>query len=586
MVNLITEHMDILSAAQTQKAKGGRGRGKRSNGQSLHGIKKLRKLILELAVRGKLVPQDPNDEPANVLLEKIAKEKTRLIKKTRIKKQKLLPEIGVDEPPYKIPVSWEWVRLGYLGDWGAGSTPNRKNPAYYGGDMPWLKSGELRDNEHLSSSEETITNNALERCSLRVCQPGDVLIAMYGATIGMLAILENVVTTNQAVCACTCNSGVSNRYLFLMLKAWRSKFTGQGAGGAQPNISKVKIINTIAPLPPLAEQHRIVTKVDELMALCDQLEQQQTDSNATHQTLVDTLLVTLTNAADQRDFAKAWQRIANHFDTLFTTEQSIDQLKQTILQLAVMGKLVPQDPNDEPASVLLEKIVKEKTRLIKAGKIKKEKSFQGIGEDEKAFKLPNRWDWARMAEICTLITDGTHQTPQYTKNGRIFISAQNIKPFKFMPENHRWVSEEDYKHYTKNRKPEQGDILLTRVGAGIGEAAVIDAEAKFAIYVSVGLLKPSKEQIDSGYLVIWINSPSGRQHSERNTYGKGVSQGNLNLSLIRNFAVSIPPLAEQHRIVAKVDELMTLCDTLKGRLNDAQTTQVHLVDTIVEQAVA
>ena len=160
------------------------------------------------------------------------------------------------------------------------------------------------------------------------------------------------------------------------------------------------------PIPPLAEQHRIVAKVDELMALCDQLEQQQTDSNATHQTLVETLLATLTSAADQDEFTEAWQRIADHFDTLFTTEQSIDQLKQTILQLAVMGKLVPQDPNDEPASVLLEKIAKEKARLIKEGKIKKQKPLPEISDDEKPFDLPDSWAWTYVGE-CFSLTSGT-----------------------------------------------------------------------------------------------------------------------------------------------------------------------------------
>jgi hypothetical protein len=173
----------------------------------------------------------------------------------------------------------------------------------------------------------------------------------------------------------------------------------QGAGGAQPNISKVKIENTTVPLPPTAEQHRIVTKVYELMALCDQLEQQQTDSNDTHQTLVSVLLAALTSAADAKESAKTWQRITDHFDTLFTTEASIDKLKQTILQLAVMGKLVPQGHNDEPASALLEKIAKEKKRLFKEGKIKKQKPLPEIGEGEEPFELPKGWMWTRFGVL-------------------------------------------------------------------------------------------------------------------------------------------------------------------------------------------
>jgi type I restriction enzyme S subunit len=190
-----------------------------------------------------------------------------------------------------------------------------------------------------------------------------------------------------------------------------------------------------------------------------------------------------------------------------------------------------------------------------------------------------------MQDLCSLITDGTHQTPKYSASGRPFISAQCVKPFRFLPEKCRFVSEEDYQGYIKNRKPEYRDILLARVGAGIGEAAIIDSKLEFAIYVSTGLLKPHREYLLPEYLVIWLNSPMGRDSSESNTLGKGVSQGNLNLSLIRSFLVSIPPFNEQHRLVAKVDELMALCDSLKERLNQAQITQLHLTDAIVEQAL-
>lgn len=181
-----------------------------------------------------------------------------------------------------------------------------------------------------------------------------------------------------------------------------------------------------------------------------------------------------------------------------------------------------------------------------------------ITVDELEYKIPQKWIWSRLIEICKLITDGTHQTPKYTDSRRIFISAQNIKPFRFMPEVHKFVSEEDYQGYIKNRKPELEDILLTRVRAGIGEAAVINKKLDFAIYVSVALIRPFKNFIDPYYLTIWLNSPSGTHKSSINTYGKGVSQGNLNLGLIKKFIVSIPPLKEQKRIVAKVDQLTGL----------------------------
>lgn len=336
---LITEHLDLWTGAVTRKASSGRG----SNGKvELTGIKKLRELILELAVRGKLVNQDKDDEPVGLLLEKIESEKSAQLKAKTIRKPKKLPEVQEIEQPFPIPVSWRYCRLNELGVWGSGATPKRGIARYYGGGIPWFKSGELYK-DFIDSSEETITELAVQETSVRMNQPGDVLIAMYGATIGKASILEVAGTTNQAVCACTPWPGISNRFLLLLLKAYRSRFIAMGAGGAQPNISREKIIATVVGLPPEQEQHRIVQKVDELMALCDRLEQQTSNQLEAHETLVDTLLGTLTQSENGIELADNWKRLAAHFDTLFTTEQSIDKLKQTILQLAVMGRLLEQD---------------------------------------------------------------------------------------------------------------------------------------------------------------------------------------------------------------------------------------------------
>lgn len=236
-----------------------------------NGVVKLRDLILQLAVQGKLNTSDPNDEESSASIRKIQLHRARLIEERKIRTSKPLPKIESSEFLFAIPQNWQWVRLGDVGDWGAGATPDRKNSEYYGGKIRWFKSGELNDG-YISESEEMITELALKECSLRLNQPGDVLIAMYGATIGKLAILETEATTNQAVCACTCFEGLYNRFLFVLLRAYKSHFTGRGAGGAQPNISREKIIHTVAPLPPLEEQERIVAKVDQLISLCDELE--------------------------------------------------------------------------------------------------------------------------------------------------------------------------------------------------------------------------------------------------------------------------------------------------------------------------
>jgi type I restriction enzyme S subunit len=250
-------------------------------------IKQLRQTILNLAVRGKLVEQDPEDEPAEVLLAAITSEKQQA-KGSR----KASPRSAdfVLDGPFGVPTSWQWTQLGAIGDWGSGSTPSRGRSDYYGGAISWFKSGELNDIKCLRGSEEKITHLALEQCSFRLNSPGDVLIAMYGATIGKLAILGEEAVTNQAVCACTPCWGVDTEYLYLFLLAQRDEFRLASEGGAQPNISKVKIVNTLIPLPPLAEQHRIVAKVDELMALCDQLEQQLNQADQQRRRLMEAVL--------------------------------------------------------------------------------------------------------------------------------------------------------------------------------------------------------------------------------------------------------------------------------------------------------
>jgi type I restriction enzyme S subunit len=250
-------------------------------------IKQLRQTILNLAVRGKLVEQDPEDEPAEDLLAAITSEKQQA-KGSR----KASPRSAdfVLDGPFGVPTSWQWTQLGAIGDWGSGSTPSRGRSDYYGGAISWFKSGELNDNKCLRGSEEKITHFALEQCSFRLNSPGDVLIAMYGATIGKLAILGEEAVTNQAVCACTPCWGVVTEYLYLFLLAQRDEFRLASEGGAQPNISKVKILNTLIPLPPLAEQHRIVAKVDELMSLCDQLEQQLNQADQQRRRLLEALL--------------------------------------------------------------------------------------------------------------------------------------------------------------------------------------------------------------------------------------------------------------------------------------------------------
>jgi type I restriction enzyme S subunit len=542
------------------------------------GVARLRELILTLAVQGKLVPQDPSDEPASELLKKIASEKDRLVAEKKIRKGKSLPDIGDDEMFFDLPRIWAWVRLNSIGDWGAGATPSRTNSNYYGGKIPWFKSGELTS-DHITESEETVTEAALRECSLRLNQPGDVLIAMYGATIGKTAILDVVGTTNQAVCACTPFLGMSNSYLLLLMKALKPYFISQGAGGAQPNISREKVIHTVIGLPPLAEQSRIVTRVEELMQLCDALEASGQLEAQQHARLVSTLFGSLLQSDTPEALADNWQRIATHFDVLLDRPEAVDALEQTILQLAVRGLLVPQDPTDEPASVLLQKIRTEKDHLIAQGKIKRDKPLPPITDEEKPFELPRGWEWVSLGLLTSLVTSGSRSWKDfYSAEGATFIRSQDIKYDRL---------EFDERAYVKLPIGREGvrtqvrrhDVLITITGANVGKAAVV-AQSMDEAYVSqhVALVRLCDARLVD-FLHLWlVSGDEGRKRLLMSSYG---AKPGLNLQNISDLLVPLPPLAEQIRIVTLVNEKRALCDHLRRCLNMIRFVQAKVGENLI-----
>jgi type I restriction enzyme S subunit len=291
----------------------------------------------------------------------------------------------------------------------------------------------------------------------------------------------------------------------------------------------------------------------------------------------------------QNEFIKFYKNIENHsFDISneLTHQLSlIKQLRQSFLREALQGKLVAQDKNDEPASELLNRIKAEKEKLFEFNNLKQGKIQEPEIQTNLLFDVPFNWICCTLDEISIYITDGTHQTPAYTASGRIFLSAQNIKPFKFMPYDYRYVSEDAYQEYTKNRKAEKGDILVARVGAGIGEAAVIDKDIEFAFYVSLGLIKTFKTLINSDYLALVINSPYGVNYSKGNISSKGGSAGNFNLGRIRAMKIPLPPLSEQNRIVTKLNQLMKMCDELEQSITQSKEQTEMLLQVALKEAL-
>ncbi len=583
ITRLMLEHMDVWTAAETEK-KSGRGRAAAGSG-GVYGVKKLRELILELAVRGKLVEQDPSDEPASELLKRIAAEKARLVANRTIRKGQVLPLIVENGQPYPLPVGWAWAHLGTIGDWGAGATPARNKAEYYGGTIPWFKSGELTA-DFIETAEESITEKALAECSLRLNHPGDVLLAMYGATIGKTAILQTTATTNQAVCACTPFAGVFNQYLLILLKAMKASFISQGAGGAQPNISREKIIVTVAGFPPNKEQHRIVAKVAELMALCAQLETHQSNTTQAHEQLVSELLNTLTLSQNAQDFSSNWQRIAAHFDDLFTTEASIDLLKQTVLQLAVMGKLVEQDPSDEPASVLLDRMRRNKTKQPVTGREKKEKVALPITTDEKPFALPECWVWTRLGGALDIVGGVTL--------GRKLVDADMITlPYLRVANVQRGGLLLDDVKTVEIRQSElvryqllQGDLLVTEGGDWdkVGRTAIWNCEIEVCLHQNhIFRMRPHTIELSSLWIEMYMNSAAKAyfQAAAKQT----TNLASINMTQLKSCLLAIPPSAEQNRIITKVNELMAICDNLKARIQSATQLQQTVADALVEQSL-
>lgn len=472
----------------------------------------LKASILQYAIQGKLVEQRVEEGTGEELYQQIQAEKQRLIQEKKIKKEKPLAEISEDEVPFDIPESWKWVKVGNVGSWSSGATPSRTNPAYYGGIIPWLKTGDLNDG-FIKKIPEFITDLALEKTSVRLNPVGSVLMAMYGATIGKLGILDISATTNQACCACIPYEGIHNKYLFYYLMSMRRSYIGMAEGGAQPNISKEKIVNSLIPLPPLAEQKRIVAKIEELLPLVER-------------------------------YAAAYEKL-EQFNTKFP-----EDMKRSILQYAIQGKLVEQRPEEGTGEELYQQIQAKKQRLVKEGKIKKEKPLPEITEDEVPFDIPESWAMVRFGSVVSLLS-GTDFKPEDYNNqgeGTVYITgASNLSEEGVIVS--RWTE-------TPRNIANRGDVLLVCKGSGYGKTVICDVDEAHIARQIMAVKKT--ENMSMAYIRYFLQANIQFIKSK----GQGVIPG-IDRATVLGMAFPIPPLAEQKRIVAKIEELLPLCERLK-----------------------
>lgn len=492
----------------------------------------LRQSILQAAVQGKLVPQDPRDEPASDLLAHIRAEKAQLLKQGEIKKEKPLPPVEEDETPFALPSGWSWCRLGELvAKVGAGSTPTGGRNAYSPTGIKFLRSQNVYNSGLVLQNVAFINDSLHKKMSVSEVKSHDILLNITGASIGRSCIVPedfDVANVNQHVCIIRLinHNLIDFIHLLIISPALQQTIMNVQVGVSREGLSAEKIKHFLVPLPPLAEQHRIVAKANLFMSMCDELE------------------------AAEKEFDSLEVNLAEY-------------LPKSILQAAVQGKLIPQSIHDEPASELLKRIQEEKSCLIKAGKLKKEKPLPPISEEEKPYDLPAGWEWCRVGDICSVNPRNNLQDDIQVS----FIPMTLISSDYFgghQQEVRKWGEvKQGFTHFAEN------DVVLAKITPCFqnGKSCIVKnlksgfgaGTTELHVLRSLG--------VDPTYLLNFLKSPEFLSDGEKNMTGTA-GQQRVPTEYLKNTLFPLPPIVEQQRIVAKVDELMALCEQLKNIVPD------------------
>ena len=539
-------------------------------------VDNLRELILTLAIRGKLVPQNPNDEHASKLMIKINSEKEQLITDKKIRSPKLLPPIESNSIPFQIPENWQWVRLGNVGQIRGGGTPKTNYPDYFvEKGIPWLTPADLYKlkEKFITRGKRDISEIGLKKSSAQLMPAGTVIFSSR-APIGYVAIALNELTTNQGFKSCIPFVMEMNEYIYYFLKFAGKEIDRNASGTTFKEVSGKIVSHILLPLPPLKEQKRIVAKVDQLMSLCDQLEARQQKKHEQRILLNNAALDKLLTAPTPEEFAQHWQRICDNFDLLYDAPETVGQLRQAILQLAVQGKLVEQDPGDEPAAVLLEKIHVEKERLVKEKKIKKIKIFPPVEEKKIPFTIPKEWMFVRFYNVATIATNLV-KPMHYLDLPHIAPDNIEKQTGKLYP--YRTIRED--KVNSGKHLFHSGQILYSKIRPNLAKATIINFEG-----LCSADMYPINSHIYSKYLLKYLLSPTFIKMAVKKDTRVAIPK--INQAELNKILIPVPPLEEQKRIVAKVDQLMALCDELEAGLVQAQTDGGKLMEAVVHHVLA
>lgn len=547
-------------------------------------IARLRRFVLDLAVRGKLVPQDAGDEPASELLKRIAAEKARLVKAGEIRKPKGLSHVEDRELPFAVPVGWTVAPLDGLsprslsdGDW-----IETKDQSEDGG-VRLIQLADVGVGEFLNKSARYVTEETEIRLNCTRLAVGDVLIARLPNPIGRACIFPDIgqpAITAVDVAILRPDTNVSGEFLVLAMNAppIREQIEAYGKGATRFRVSTGHLKTVQIPFPPLAEQRRIVAKVGELMALCDRLEAARRSREAVRDLLAAASLARL-NAPDPETFGADARFALAALPALTARPDQIKQLLQTILNLAVRGKLVPQDPSDEPASELLRRIAKEKVHS-RHGTV-------SIKPEDEPYTLPETWKWAALDQ---LIVSGPQNgiSPNPTKRDgapkAITLTATTsgtFNPIFFKHVEANIPAESDF-------WLEDGDLLFQRGNTReyVGMAAVYRGPPNTFLFPDLIMKVRVSEHVCLEFAHLVSISPPARDFLSANASGAQATMPKINQTTLVSLPIPLPPLAEQHRIVAKVDALMTLCDRLQASLTATAATRRRLLDALLAEVLA
>ncbi len=552
-----------------------------------NGVVKLRELILQLAIQGRLVSQDETDESVPMLLKLIKQDEVRVAKNKKNRNDKEAYSFEEGEIPFLIPKNWQWRRLGELGNTQTGTTPSRSVKAYFGKDYPFIKPADIFA-DRVEYENEGLSQKAINEGG-RLAPSGSILMVCIG-TVGKVNVIERECSFNQQINSISLYSELNPNLFnyFLRSNYFQTEAWNKASRTTIAILNKGKWERILIPLPPLEEQKRIVARVDELMRLCDELEKRQQARRESRVRLNNATLAPVNNAASlaPEEFEQASTRLADNFASLYESAETVGKLRSTILQLAVQGRLVPQDSEDEPATALVTRIKKLRGAFADT-KIAKVEQMPSIDACDMSFPLPDGWRWTRLAEICELITKGSSpkwQGISYVKEGEgiLFVTSENVGSYRMLFDNRKFV-EARFNEIEPRSILRRNDLLMNIVGASIGRAAVFDSDDIANINQAVCLIRVAEPALVP-YLLHFFNSDLCIQMM----FDQQVDNARANLSMgnIAKFPIPVPPLAEQNRIVAKANQLMALCDELDAKLRQAEADSRKLVNAAVKHALS